>query len=571
MFKVLRLLGLCSFLLIPYQGWAFELDEISLIDTNTDGFSRFIYENMGGGMFDETPVFQYKEEYGCVVAENNSESSVSEAYMLIRDINMSNLYYSDMRLSVELQPIGLTKNVSLRTYYYGSNTTNDYSYDNKIIRNLTPDDNGQTIVVDNISMNELLKKKSTYIQIKMESVPSGFGKVLIKRVKITAKHPYLAKTAVELDNLGALRDLDDGTYVHLTFNQLDVPFVCDTMAFIQDNTGFIMTNRVYPTHSVGSNMTLYDAELRGVYRTNERTPQLKYADWTFDYDNSGWCEAKFTPITEAEYAANAGNLVCMVVDNAKVLLHGNQPLSINGQKVLVLGAACPIDDEIRFVNDIGINNIKYVIADDQAPDYNNMPSYCDGYATDRFFKANQWHTLMSGTYLGGLKGVNYEIAVMESANDGIINFTTTNSIPENQPCLVKFSKDVCGLPTTGGTPSSMQYTKTGDDYNFIGTYEPISPSGECYYLTQGNTIRPLSSGGTIKSFRGFFKKNSPAAAQARSISIDGIVTAINEVEFGESLLPPSGKVYNINGQYIGDDLEALPKGVYVVNGKKVIR
>ena len=33
----------------------------------------------------------------------------------------------------------------------------------------------------------------------------------------------------------------------------------------------------------------------------------------------------------------------------------------------------------------------------------------------------------------------------------------------------------------------------------------------------------------------------------------------------------TGKVYNLNGQYVGNSLEGLKKGVYVVNGKKVLK
>lgn len=31
------------------------------------------------------------------------------------------------------------------------------------------------------------------------------------------------------------------------------------------------------------------------------------------------------------------------------------------------------------------------------------------------------------------------------------------------------------------------------------------------------------------------------------------------------------RVYNLNGQYVGNSLEGLAKGVYVVNGKKVVK
>ena len=45
-------------------------------------------------------------------------------------------------------------------------------------------------------------------------------------------------------------------------------------------------------------------------------------------------------------------------------------------------------------------------------------------------------------------------------------------------------------------------------------------------------------------------------------------TGINQVETAQKAL--QGKVYNLNGQLVGTSTEGLAKGVYIVNGKKVI-
>ena len=44
-------------------------------------------------------------------------------------------------------------------------------------------------------------------------------------------------------------------------------------------------------------------------------------------------------------------------------------------------------------------------------------------------------------------------------------------------------------------------------------------------------------------------------------------TAINSVETKKSC---DGKVYNLQGQKVGDTLEGLPKGVYIKDGKKQV-
>ena len=45
-------------------------------------------------------------------------------------------------------------------------------------------------------------------------------------------------------------------------------------------------------------------------------------------------------------------------------------------------------------------------------------------------------------------------------------------------------------------------------------------------------------------------------------------TGIDQVETTKKAL--QGKVFNLNGQYVGTSTEGLAKGVYIVNGKKVI-
>lgn len=47
------------------------------------------------------------------------------------------------------------------------------------------------------------------------------------------------------------------------------------------------------------------------------------------------------------------------------------------------------------------------------------------------------------------------------------------------------------------------------------------------------------------------------------------ITAIESLD-GQSLAPVTGKVYNLGGQYVGTSLDGLPKGLYIVNGRKVV-
>ena len=53
-----------------------------------------------------------------------------------------------------------------------------------------------------------------------------------------------------------------------------------------------------------------------------------------------------------------------------------------------------------------------------------------------------------------------------------------------------------------------------------------------------------------------------------AFSYDTNSTGINQVETVKQSL--HGKVFNLNGQFIGTSTEGLAKGIYIVNGKKVI-
>ena len=47
------------------------------------------------------------------------------------------------------------------------------------------------------------------------------------------------------------------------------------------------------------------------------------------------------------------------------------------------------------------------------------------------------------------------------------------------------------------------------------------------------------------------------------------VTAIQRLD-GEYIAPANVKVYNVAGQYVGESLDGLTKGLYIVNGKKIV-
>ena len=102
-------------------------------------------------------------------------------------------------------------------------------------------------------------------------------------------------------------------------------------------------------------------------------------------------------------------------------------------------------------------------------------------------------------------------------------------------------------------------TSVNDGITFNTNYGIKETSGDEYIMIN-NQIKK-ADGAKIGSFRAYF--TGVAAASARAIFDDG-VTGINNIQNVEKVL--NGKFYNLQGQ----EVKNPTKGIYIVNGKKVI-
>lgn len=86
-----------------------------------------------------------------------------------------------------------------------------------------------------------------------------------------------------------------------------------------------------------------------------------------------------------------------------------------------------------------------------------------------------------------------------------------------------------------------------------------------------NFYRVTKNNVTMPKHRCYFMIEG-ASAEAKFMLMDNFGEEISGVEgFEVERIVPTGRIYNLNGQVVGNDLEALPRGVYIVNGKKVMK
>lgn len=173
----------------------------------------------------------------------------------------------------------------------------------------------------------------------------------------------------------------------------------------------------------------------------------------------------------------------------------------------------------------------------------------------------------------------------ESGNDG--NWTST-TYPAEQ--MLGQVKDFDGSVNTDATPfkgkaSYDEYVLRGSLVQCTGTVgnSKVGITTDDYFFQQSPNgtmkLYPYTEGNKygIRGFSGWFHKinNSTTNAHELSLSLfdDSSITPIETVKEDDLNRDTSGKVYSISGVLMKNnaaDLNNLPKGIYVVNGKKYV-
>lgn len=161
-----------------------------------------------------------------------------------------------------------------------------------------------------------------------------------------------------------------------------------------------------------------------------------------------------------------------------------------------------------------------------------------------------------------------------SADDNGLNFAEVETMEANKPYLVYFdaAKDA---PTYFGTEiaSTTPVAVTKGDYTFVGSYEAsISMSGKYGIATIGDAQKLIMGGenSTLKATRAYFTKAGEQPTQVRINLYTNGTTGIDQIENNGAQVYD---VYSLQGVQVlkgATSLDGLKKGIYIVNGKKMV-
>ena len=211
--------------------------------------------------------------------------------------------------------------------------------------------------------------------------------------------------------------------------------------------------------------------------------------------------------------------------------------------------------------------------------------------TGRTFAADKWVGVvlpfsMSATQVEQTFGAGTSIVHFNRV-EGRKLYLTKHShqmIVAGTPVIIKPTKNATISDLYAQVEAESVDEMTDGSYKFTGSYDRGTVKQYDYYFgTSGNLIQRKSSGKMeLKPARAWLSSPSgPVGAKALEIAfdnfdentvIDGIEFIIDGVSENENSFD-STSVYGVNGQIIrknSTSLEGLPKGIYIVNGKKYV-
>lgn len=189
-----------------------------------------------------------------------------------------------------------------------------------------------------------------------------------------------------------------------------------------------------------------------------------------------------------------------------------------------------------------------------------------GFSYNRVLNANTLYSLCLPFNYELPEGVKAYEFTNQDGNELVFTCISEGTLAANTPYLLKTAEE---SPLTITYDQGCNINATDEGTTFIGTTKG-------YHEGENNTAAILQSGGVWKkagqkivpAFRAYIDISSLSGSAPQLVTrLSGDITAIRLVNSnGEA-----EKIYDLKGQYVGDILEQLPNGIYLKNGKKIIK
>lgn len=187
---------------------------------------------------------------------------------------------------------------------------------------------------------------------------------------------------------------------------------------------------------------------------------------------------------------------------------------------------------------------------------------------DRVFKTEDNYVQSFVLPFGFTVPAGTTVAELSSVNGDNLVFKPVTETVANKPYLVvttdaDFINKLTNVQVKATTGADL--TTTVDNVSHIGSYTAQNVAN-VYGYANGKFVK--AANGSVKPFRTYVKvSGAQAAPMAFGVNIEGTVTGINNATTAATA---KEAIYNLQGVRVSGDLKHLTKGVYIVNGQKVV-
>lgn len=205
---------------------------------------------------------------------------------------------------------------------------------------------------------------------------------------------------------------------------------------------------------------------------------------------------------------------------------------------------------------------------------------------ERTLSSSYWNTLclpfdVSSEQIEEVFGAGTKVSEFASAMNNTINFSSVERITAGIPCVIKPTNTVENpvFENVNITSSSPGWIYKGE-YHYDGhyiCYDMKTDQTEYFLNTRGTLNYPANdSQNHLKGLRATFtipKSSSASLASLRVFFDEKMVSeGLDLVDGVDAIrgLTNIATVYNLKGQVVGTTKDNLAKGVYIVDGKKVV-
>lgn len=231
---------------------------------------------------------------------------------------------------------------------------------------------------------------------------------------------------------------------------------------------------------------------------------------------------------------------------------------------------------------IDINPI-YNITLDETEDNSKIISAHKGQTVNalpiRTLVADKWNTFCIPFNInvadGKLCGIEAEIREYDHMEGDVMMFKEAKEIVAGRPYLIRPNKDIKLGQFDNVRLTGPELEKSGDEsFYMIGTYSNRTfseeESSKYLFLNANAEFRHPKPGTTMKGMRAYFYCSPDVQASQMRVGFSENSTDIKDIE-QSNIQANLQRIYTINGSYVGTDKAALPKGIYIIGGKKYIK